>query len=100
MLDADMEKVEEMVENESIITKAGYIDSRHFEEHRSVVAAGMKKYGSEFVRALGKALEIAHRDDALKIMRYWNNMCDTHATLYKMYLAKAKTGHNLASNCE
>ena len=83
-----MEAIENMVEDQTIAKNAGYIDYKHFEECRKVMAEGMIKYGSDFVRALGKALKLAHRDDALKIMRYWNNLAETHATLYKMYVAK------------
>jgi len=86
----DLEEIERQLDDEDIVHKAGYLDLSHFYECQHDMSEGMIKFGSDFVRALGRALKIARRDDALKIMRYWNNCAETHATLYKMYLAKLK----------
>jgi hypothetical protein len=98
MKDCDMEEIENLVADEEIVRKAGYLSYARFLECQSNMAEGMIKFGSDFVRALGKALKIAQRDDALKIMRYWNNCAETHATLYKMYLARNESCHAVAIN--
>lgn len=87
-MEIDEEQIEIMLENDTITQKAGYIDYKHFRECQHSMSEGMIRFGSEFVRALGEALKLGQRDDALKIMRYWNNCAETHSTLYKMFLAK------------
>jgi hypothetical protein len=84
----DLEDIENQLENERIIQQAGYLDSQHFYECQYNMAEGLKRFGDAFLRSLGETLQLALQNDALKIMRYWNQACETHATLYKMYVAK------------
>lgn len=88
--DIDMEAIENMLDAEKTVNEAGYLSVTHFEECKRLSEKGMIKYGDPFTRALGDALVQADRCNALRIMRYWLPLCETHATLYKMYLAKRR----------
>jgi hypothetical protein len=84
----DMEKVEIDIEDQKIIQEAGFMNRQHYDEHKSHVVAGLVKLGSTFSIALGHCLDIADLRNSLKILRYWNHLCEQHALFYKMYLAE------------
>jgi hypothetical protein len=92
------ELLEQNVEN--IVRKAGFMSYPHYVEHRNHVMNGMIRLGSTFTIALGVALSHAELDDSLKIMRYWNQLCEQHAILYKMMVAKEKAETEFRSNVE
>jgi hypothetical protein len=84
----DMEVVEIELEDAHKMQRAGFITLEHYQTFKYNVSNGMLKFGDCFTRPLGEALKHANLDDCLKIMRYWTQLCDQYALLYKMYLAK------------
>jgi hypothetical protein len=85
---------DEILENELEVNRKlqqlGFMDYWHFAEYKNYAASGLFKYGEGFESALGCALLIADVNDAIKILRYWPQVCEQHSLLYKMYLAKEK----------
>ena len=84
----DEEQVENHLQEDLHIKNSGYLDRKHYESHREHVIAGLCLYGDLFAAALGYALKEADLNDSLKIMRYWNHLCEQHAILYKAAEAK------------
>ena len=87
----DMEELDTKYENDMIVYNAGYSNYERFLEYKYEVAQGLMKYGSLFGRNLGKALHNADRDNALKILRYWENMCYTYSMMFRADEAKEST---------
>ncbi len=84
------EEIENQTDEAKIVHEAGYIDLNHFLEHRYCVAMGLIKFGGSFANALGETLLRSDRDNAMKILRYWNRECEEHGLLYKIFLAKER----------
>lgn len=84
------EETENKLEPARKIQAQGFMDLCHFREFQLHASMGMKKYGKNFVESLGLTLSHAGIEDAIKIMRYWPQICEQHALLYKMFLAKEK----------
>ena len=84
----DLEKIEQELEDDLHIRNSGYLSRSHFEDHRNHVIGGLILFGDLFAMALGYALKEAGLNDSMKIMRYWNNMCEQHAILLKASKAK------------
>jgi len=84
----DMEHVEEVLSKERQIKNAGYISIEHYERFRNEVIDGLLYFADPFGRALGWALNEANLDDSLKILRYWNQLCQQTAIVHRMKAAK------------
>lgn len=93
----DMEQVEIALEEQRILDQAGFMNMDHYIEHKSHVVGGLVTLGSTFSIALGVCLEKADLRNSLKILRYWNHLCEQHAILYKMHLAKDLVGEEAKS---
>lgn len=87
----DLEDIENDLYESKKLQSLGYMDLNHFCEHRHCVIQGLSRFGDCFAAALGMALNKANVDDSIKIIRYWNHLCETNALMYKMYVAKHKT---------
>lgn len=88
-----MEVIEISLEEASKLQRAGFMSLQHYEEYKSCASLGLVMYGDEFQQAIGLALHRSNVDNALKIIRYWNQDCEQHHLLYKMYLAKEKAAN-------
>lgn len=87
----DMEEIENSLEETKMLQRFGFMNMQHYKEHKELVCAGLLEFGDLFAQELSTALYRASIDDSLKILRYWNQLCEQHALLYKMYLAKQKS---------
>lgn len=86
----DLEHIEIQLEEAKMLQRFGFMSMQHYQEHREHVYSGMIMFGDLFVMALGYALKEADVENSVRIMRYWNQSCEQHAILYKMFLAKEK----------
>lgn len=84
------EEQENSLAEENHIKNSGFIDRAHYERHKHEVAHGLMLFGEHFSISLGRALNQANLNDSLKIMRYWNHLCEQHAILFKMKEAKER----------
>lgn len=82
------EEIENQLEETKNLQRFGFMNMAHYEEHKNHVVKGLIKFGGSFAVNLGKTLFVADKTNSLKILRYWNQECEQHAILYKMYLAK------------
>lgn len=73
----------------------GFMNLKHCEEYRDHVICGLRMFGDLFSKKLGDALDLADLDDSIKIMRYWSQLCENSALMYRMLLAKEKAEHKL-----
>lgn len=85
-----MEDIDNQLEVHRIVTALGYMDLKHFQEFRAHAAMGLLNFGDLFARSLGEALRVASTEDSIKIIRYWNAMCEHYVLIYRMYLANEK----------
>ena len=86
----DMEEIEKATENERIVFNAGYLTYERFLEKKMATTQGLIQFGDAFCRALGEALILAERDNAIKLMRYFRHECEQHALIWEIYQAKLK----------
>jgi hypothetical protein len=86
----DDEEIENNLAEENHIRNSGFLDRAHYELHKRYVVGGLGVFGDSFAISLGHTLELADLNDSLKIMRYWNHLCEQHALLFKMKEAKEK----------
>jgi hypothetical protein len=84
------EELEIRLEEAAKLQRFGFMNLKHYEEHKEHASTGLIKFGDGFEIALGIALQHAQMDDSLKILRYWNHRCEQYAILHKIYLAKEK----------
>lgn len=75
------------------IRDAGFLSMEAYEAYKTRTVAGLQEFGDHFTQRLGDALEAALTDDALKIMRHWQQACDQANILYRMKLAKEKAAN-------
>lgn len=85
------EEIESKLEEETILRAAGYLSKASFDNHRFNVFNGLNLFGDHFEKSLAHALHWATIHDALKILRYWEQICTKASILYQMYQAKEKT---------
>ena len=69
----------------------GMIDYDHFIDFKRNAAAGMYEFGNNFIRALSTALIMASDEDAVKIIRIWQNDCTQCEMMYRIKKAKEKS---------
>lgn len=84
----DIEQIEIDLEDQKLISEAGFMNMQHYLEHKNAVKQGLITLGSTFSIALGHCLGVADLRNSIKILRYWNHLCEQHAILYKMHVAK------------
>jgi len=84
----DDESIEVELEHLKLVRDAGFMSMSHYDEHKGNVVQGLTTLGSTFSIALGHALAVAELRNSLKILRYWNHLCEQHALLYRMVIAK------------
>lgn len=87
-----MELIEISLEEAHKLQRAGYMSLQHYQDCKATISQGMLMFGDSFLKSLGQALFHAEVDDSLKILRYWGQVCDQHALLYKMFKAKQDAG--------
>ena len=90
MNNIDDEEIENSLVDANHIRNSGYLDKAHLERHKRDVMLGLWLFGNRFAVCLGHALDAADLYDSIKIMRYWNNLCEQHALLFRMKQAKEK----------
>ena len=86
----DDEEIEKQFAEDVHIQDCGFMNKLHYEEQRAHVIGGLIKYGDMWAMSLGYALNEANVYDSIKVMRYWRPLCEQHAIMYKMFLAKEK----------
>ena len=86
----DMEAIENVVSDERKVMQAGYMCYTSFLNRKFEAVEGLIKFGDPFYRSIGRALQYADLNNALKIMRYWRHECDQHALLYQIQQARLK----------
>ena len=87
----DMEEIENQIEPRKLLHDAlGFVNVEHYHEFKDHATLGLIRFGNVFHRALGQCLELANTKDAIKIINVWQQECEQHAQLYKIYLAKTK----------
>ena len=74
------EQTENQLETARKLSQLGYMDESHFREHREKVISGLRMFGGIFEKSLACCLDHGTDDDAIKILRYWQQLCD-HASL-------------------
>ena len=84
----DMEQVEKQLEDDVHVKNSGYLNMSHYKRHRKDVIGGLIQFGDHFAMSLGYTLNEANLYDSIKIMRYWNGLCEQHAILQRMSLAR------------
>lgn len=94
----DMEKIENDIEPLKLVSDAGFMSMDHYNEHKSHVVSGLVNLGSPFDVALGLALDKADLRNSIKILRYWNHICEQYALFYTMHLAVKKKEENVAQD--
>ncbi len=87
----DMEEIENQLEERQQIRDTLGMDLSVYETFRFNATNGMLQYGDSFSQALGTALALAERKDAIKIIRYWYSECEKYAHMFKLFLAKKET---------
>jgi hypothetical protein len=84
----DDEEIENKLKDATHLKNSGYMNLQHYEVQKWNVVCGLIKFGNLFAMALGFALFEADLYDSVKIMRYWHQLCEKHALIYKMSQAK------------
>jgi hypothetical protein len=84
------EQIENQLEDRKKVNDAGFSSLESYLEFRHHATSGLATYGDVFGKALGLALFYADLDNALKITRYWHQLCEQHVILNKISIAQKR----------
>lgn len=87
------EEVDEMMDGHlRVVMTLGFLTFEAYEDFKYHAAEGMMRFGGEFTRRLGHALVAADIPNAIKLIKLYWSMCDEHAMLHKIFIAKRDAG--------
>lgn len=90
------EDLENRLEAENhVLDSLGMITMEHFHTFKYNAQQGLAKFGGSFARQLGMLLQVSDNQNAVKIIRVWQNECAQHEMLYRLWQAKEN-----AEQCE
>lgn len=87
----EMEEIDNTLEKTKMLQRHGFMNIEHYETTKENTVNGLVEFGNNFSVALGKALDWADVTDSLKILRYWEQLCEQHKLLWQMKLAKEQS---------